>query len=93
MIAGDESGPAKETASLLDSSVASANSALKRARATMQDHLPARRGEWTAGEMSAEERSLLEQFIDAHDFRRRAVPGIRAAGEALSTPSAGRCAE
>jgi len=28
-----------------------------------------------------------------HDVRRWAVPGFRAAGEALSTPSAGRCAE
>jgi RNA polymerase sigma-70 factor (ECF subfamily) len=47
-------------------SVAAANSALQRARATMQEHLPARRSEWTAGEPSAEERALLEQFIDAH---------------------------
>src|SRR4051794_23939280 len=32
--------PAAETAALLDTSVAAANSALQRARATMQDHLP-----------------------------------------------------
>ena len=32
--------PAAETASLLDTSVAAANSALQRARATMQEHLP-----------------------------------------------------
>jgi RNA polymerase sigma-70 factor (ECF subfamily) len=58
---------AKETASLLDTSVAAANSALQRARATLQEHLPARRAEWSAGEPSAEERALLERFIDAHE--------------------------
>jgi RNA polymerase sigma-70 factor (ECF subfamily) len=59
--------PAAETASLLETSVAAANSALQRARATMQEHLPARRAEWSAGELSAEERDLLERFIDAHE--------------------------
>lgn len=59
--------PASETASLLDTSVAAANSAVQRARATMQERLPARRAEWTAGEPSAEERALLARFIDAHE--------------------------
>ncbi|MCW2919074.1 MAG: polymerase, sigma-24 subunit, subfamily, partial [Actinomycetia bacterium] len=59
--------PASETASLLETSVAAANSALQRARATMQEHLPARRAEWPARELSDEERALLERFIDAHE--------------------------
>jgi RNA polymerase sigma-70 factor (ECF subfamily) len=59
--------PASDTASLLETSVAAANSALQRARATMQAHLPARRAEWSAGEPSDEERALLERFIYAHE--------------------------
>ena len=59
--------PAIETASLLETSVAAANSALQRARSTMREHLPARRAEWIAGKPSAEERALLDRFIDAHE--------------------------
>ena len=68
LIARDVLGwPASETASALGTSIAAVNSALQRARATMQSHLPARRAEWSAREPTAAERELLEQFIEAHE--------------------------
>jgi RNA polymerase sigma-70 factor (TIGR02960 family) len=67
LVARDVLGwPASQTAELLEISVAAANSALQRARATMREHLPARRAEWSAGHPTAGELDLLERFIDAH---------------------------
>jgi RNA polymerase sigma-70 factor (TIGR02960 family) len=54
---------ARETAEILETSVAAANSALQRARATVQKH-PTRRPERPATE---DERRLLEGFIDTHE--------------------------
>jgi RNA polymerase sigma-70 factor (TIGR02960 family) len=68
LIARDVLGwPASATASVLETSVAAANSAVQRARAAMQEHLPSRRAEWSAGTPTAEEQALLERFIDAHE--------------------------
>ena len=68
LIARDVLGwPAKQTADALGTSVAAANSALQRARTTMQSHLPARRSDWSARSPSAAERELLDQFIEAHE--------------------------
>ncbi|MGO9080624.1 MAG: RNA polymerase subunit sigma-70 [Streptosporangiaceae bacterium] len=58
---------AAQTAQLLETSVAAANSALQRARETMRSHLPARRGDWSARDPSPAEKRLLEAFIDAHE--------------------------
>lgn len=65
--------PAKDTAALLEASVASVNSALQRARATLREHLPERRLEWAPGrEPTSEERALLQRCLDATE---RSDPG------------------
>ncbi|MEP9365470.1 RNA polymerase subunit sigma-70 [Nocardioides sp. CN2-186] len=57
--------PAKEVAELLGDSVNSVNSALQRARASMREHLPAERQDWTGGEVDVETRDLVRRFTDA----------------------------
>src|ERR1700760_813379 len=55
---------AKETAELLETTVASVNSALQRARAGMREHLPAQRLEWAPGnDPTAAERDLLDRYV------------------------------
>jgi RNA polymerase sigma-70 factor (ECF subfamily) len=59
---------AKETAALLETSVPAANSALQRARAALQEHLPEQRSEWAPGEdPTAAERDLIQRYIDASE--------------------------
>jgi RNA polymerase sigma-70 factor (ECF subfamily) len=55
---------ARETAAVLESSVPAVNTALRRARAAMREHLPERRSEWAPGtEVTAAERELLERYV------------------------------
>jgi RNA polymerase sigma-70 factor, ECF subfamily len=65
---------ARETASVLETSISSANSALQRARATLRAHLPARRLDWTPPSLPSEvERGLLRRYIDAYERGEAAV--------------------
>jgi RNA polymerase sigma-70 factor, ECF subfamily len=58
--------PARQVADLLDSTVASVNSAVQRARATLKEHLPARRADWApSAAPSDQERTVLRRYMDA----------------------------
>jgi RNA polymerase sigma-70 factor, ECF subfamily len=61
---------ARETATLLGTSVAAVNSALQRARDRLRDRLPARRLEWARSQApTAEERELARRYVDALERR------------------------
>lgn len=56
--------PAADTADMLGLSVASVNSALPRARATLRSHLPPRRLEWApAADPTQAERTLVQRYL------------------------------
>ncbi|MCW2888821.1 MAG: polymerase sigma-70 factor, subfamily [Streptosporangiaceae bacterium] len=58
--------PAKQTAALLNGSVASVNSAVQRARTTLKEHLPERRLEWApSAEPSEQDRAVLRRYMHA----------------------------
>ena len=79
--------PATETAALLQTSVAAANSAVQRGRAVLREHLPAKRTEWQAGQPTTAERELLQRFIEAHErFDAVAVAEISAADIRVTMP-------
>jgi RNA polymerase sigma-70 factor (ECF subfamily) len=58
--------PSREAAALLETSPASVNSLLQRARSTLARKLPARRPQWPPGaDPSAAERELLRRYVEA----------------------------
>lgn len=57
---------AVETADLLGTSVAAANSLLQRARTTLRTHLPPTRGQWRRPDATKQEEFLLARYMAAH---------------------------
>ncbi len=78
---------AADTAALLQTSVAAANSAVQRARSLMREHLPARRADWQARQPTTAERLLLQEFISAHErLDPAAIARIAAADIRITMP-------
>ncbi|MEU9476592.1 RNA polymerase subunit sigma-70 [Streptomyces sp. NPDC048191] len=78
---------AAETAQALDTSVASVNSALQRARPALREHLPANRTDWTAAPPTDAQRAALRRYMAAAerlDFA--AMAGLLAEDVTLTMP-------
>jgi RNA polymerase sigma-70 factor, ECF subfamily len=59
---------ASDTGTALEVSVAAVKSALQRARATLKEHLPARRTEWAPStEPTEAEQVVLQRYMNAHE--------------------------
>ena len=56
---------AAETAEALETSVASVNSALQRARPTLREHLPRQRSDWRAAVPTETQRAVLDRYMAA----------------------------
>jgi len=56
---------AAETAEALETSVASVNSALQRARPALREHLPGGRADWRATEPTRSQQAVLERYMAA----------------------------
>jgi RNA polymerase sigma-70 factor (TIGR02960 family) len=56
---------AAETAEALQTTVASANSALQRARPVLRDHLPRQRAEWRTAAPTDSQRAVLQRYMAA----------------------------
>lgn len=78
---------AAETAQALETSVASVNSALQRARPALREHLPASRTDWTAAPPTDAQRAALQRYMTAAerlDFD--AMAGLLAEDVTLTMP-------
>jgi RNA polymerase sigma-70 factor (ECF subfamily) len=89
----------KEAAEALGLTVPAVNSALQRARATLRQHLPRRRVEWSpAANPSQDELALLRRYVDAHErgdvdgLARLLRDDIRLSAPPLPRPVDGRAA-